>query len=52
MDRKDQRPAGGCVNCGAPVRTRKTNGWVCARCEREMTRRRTELEWRWLDGDR
>ena len=28
----DQRPAGGCVNCGAPVRTRKGGYWLCSRC--------------------
>lgn len=55
MDRKDQRPAGGCVNCGGPVRTRKTSGWVCAACERALRRgeaRVTESEMRLLDGNR
>lgn len=27
-----QRPAGGCVNCGEPVRTRKGGEWICANC--------------------
>lgn len=35
---KMQAPRGGCQNCGAPVRTRKSNGWVCARCERELNK--------------
>jgi ribosomal protein L37AE/L43A len=35
----DQPPLGGCENCGAPVRTRKANGWVCWRCDRELAGR-------------
>jgi len=38
MTTKDQRPSGGCDNCGGPVRTRKSNGWVCAACERGLNR--------------
>ena len=30
----DQRPSGGCVNCGAPVRTRKDGEWICAACHK------------------
>ena len=33
---KQQRPTGGCTNCGAPVRTRKANGWVCTDCDRKL----------------
>lgn len=38
---KDQPPRGGCVNCGGPVRTRKADGWVCAKCERRLNRAST-----------
>lgn len=31
---RDQAPAGGCVNCGASVRTRKDGEWLCANCHR------------------
>jgi hypothetical protein len=29
-----QRPRGGCTNCGAPVRTRKSGQWLCGPCDR------------------
>jgi hypothetical protein len=36
---KDQPPAGGCDNCGGPVRWRKEHpawgyGWFCSKCVR------------------
>lgn len=32
-----QKPSGGCINCGGPVRTYKsTYGWTCAECVREF----------------
>ena len=34
----NQRPAGGCANCGGPVRTRKGGAWVCATCYRAERR--------------
>lgn len=34
---KMQTPSGGCTNCGGVVRTRKSQGWVCARCEYDLT---------------
>ena len=45
---KDQKPSGGCINCGGPVRTRKNGAWICAKCNKALS----ELEKRWLDGDR
>ncbi|MGV9867817.1 hypothetical protein [Rhodococcus koreensis] len=35
----DQRPAGGCTNCGGPVRTYKPGGWLCADCVADENRR-------------
>jgi ribosomal protein L37AE/L43A len=34
----DQRPSGGCENCGGPVRTRKPSGWLCAKCVDQLDR--------------
>jgi len=34
---RDQKPSGGCINCGAPIRSRKANGWVCASCDRLLS---------------
>lgn len=34
ISQADQRPSGGCVNCGAPVRTRKDGEWICAACHK------------------
>lgn len=36
---RDQRPSGGCANCGGPVRTCKAWGWVCASCARLLRAR-------------
>lgn len=30
----DQRPNGGCTNCGLAVRTRKGGEWLCSVCHR------------------
>lgn len=64
---REQRPSGGCTNCGGRVRTRKADGWVCATCQGELARRLTryvvpletaapaalsELELRYREGDR
>jgi hypothetical protein len=35
---RDQAPRGGCVNCGNPVRTRKSGLWLCYRCHRRGVR--------------
>jgi hypothetical protein len=32
---RDQPPRGGCLNCGADVRTRKDGMWLCWRCDRK-----------------
>lgn len=30
---RKQPPRGGCVNCGAGVRTIKAGGWLCTACQ-------------------
>jgi len=38
---RDQAPAGGCLNCGAAVRTRKDGEWLCANCASKQAKDET-----------
>jgi len=38
-----QRPSGGCTNCGGAVRTMKPEGWLCAKCAKDIKLRTCDM---------
>ena len=41
---RDQMPSGGCENCGGTVRTRKRDGWICAKCVALLDKRERPIK--------